>query len=53
VDVSGDAALDLACDLAEHVRSRILEIGMDVSLEERAKFFEDVAQGVARVARNH
>jgi len=51
--VSGDAAVDLACELAEHVRSRILELGNDVTPEERATFFADVASGMTRVARSH
>jgi hypothetical protein len=52
-DLSRDDAVDLACDLATHIRSRILELGMDVTPAERATFFEDVARGMVRVAGNH
>jgi hypothetical protein len=45
--------MDLAGDLAVHVRSRILELRMDVAPAERATFFEDVAKGMVRVAGNN
>ena len=51
--LSRDEAVDLAYDLSTHVRSRILELGMDVTPAERATFFEDVARGMVRVAGNN
>jgi len=51
--LSGDEAVDLAADLAAHVRSRILDLGMGAAPAERAAFFDDVARGMVRVAGNH
>jgi hypothetical protein len=52
-DISGDAAVGVACKLVELLRSRILELGRDVGSEERAAFFEDVAKGMIRGVGSH
>jgi len=52
-DLNGDDAVDLAADLTTQVRSRILDLGMDVAPAERARFFEDAARGMVRVGGNH
>jgi hypothetical protein len=49
-DIAGDAAIDLAGDLAEYARSRILEVRDD----DKAKdFFADVGIGMVRGSKVH
>ena len=49
-DISGDAAVDLACELAECARSHILEARDNA---EEKDFFADVAVGMVRTSKNH
>jgi hypothetical protein len=52
-ELSSDDAVELACHLAELVKSRILERGKDAPKEAWAGFFDDVNIGMIRVARGH
>jgi hypothetical protein len=51
--IRGASAVGLACTLVELLKSRILELGRDVGLAERAAFFEDVAKGMVRGVGAH
>jgi hypothetical protein len=52
-ELCADHALELASDLVELVRSRILERGMDAPKEEWAGFFNDVGVGMVRLTAGH
>ena len=52
-ELCADLALELASDLVELVRSRILERGMDAPKEEWAAFFDDVGVGMVRLEAGH
>jgi len=49
-DIAGDAAVDLACELAACARRHILEARDNA---EEKDFFADVAVGMVRTSKNH
>jgi len=51
-EVPSDKAIDIAWDLVEHTKSRILELGVDVGDGGKA-FFADVALGMVRSSTEH
>ena len=49
-DVAGDTAIDLACELVDCARSRILEFRDN---DEAKDFFADVGVGMVRTSKDH
>ena len=51
-DVPSDQAIDIASNLVEYTKSRILQLGVDVG-DGGKSFFADVAVGMVRVSKEH